>query len=76
MNIEEIKDPKTVLEEAINSFVHSEKAITKIRVKLEDKQKLTDDETKLNMAILDSELEEIKILKLSIIKLYKPYKEK
>ena len=74
--MDEIKDCKTVLEEATNDLLTSEKAITKIRVKLEDNQKLTPDEIELNLAILDTQLEEIKKLKTSLLRLYRPYKEK
>jgi len=76
IKMDEIKDCKTVLEEATNDLLTSEKAITKIRVKLEDNQKLTPDEIELNLAILDTQLEEIKKLKTSLLRLYRPYKEK
>jgi len=72
----DIKDRKTVIEDATNNLLNSEKVLAQIKVKLEDGKKLTPDETELLMAILDSELEEIKSLKLQFIRLYKPYKDK
>ena len=74
--IKEIKDCKTVLEEANNELLTSEKVITKIRVKLQEGKDLTPDDKELIIAIMDTHLEEFKRIKKEILKLYKPYRVK